>query len=93
MYLIYIKICIQKTNTNCHYLSNIFSRKINFKHNFYHYIIFNLQDEERYSPCKRLFKLRDAINQVEDLMSLNFDHVMGNLFADTYIYIYIHFFV
>ncbi|KAL4088566.1 hypothetical protein QTP88_023655 [Uroleucon formosanum] len=34
------------------------------------------QDEERYSPCKRLFKLRDAINQVDDLMSLNFDHVM-----------------
>ncbi|XP_025416459.1 Golgi-specific brefeldin A-resistance guanine nucleotide exchange factor 1 isoform X2 [Sipha flava] len=34
------------------------------------------QDEERYSPCKRLFKLRDAVNQVEDLMSLNFDHVM-----------------
>ncbi|XP_050424848.1 Golgi-specific brefeldin A-resistance guanine nucleotide exchange factor 1 isoform X2 [Adelges cooleyi] len=34
------------------------------------------QDEERYSPCKRLFKLRDATNQVEDLMSLNFDHVI-----------------
>ncbi|VVC44252.1 Hypothetical protein CINCED_3A003322 [Cinara cedri] len=35
------------------------------------------QDEERYSPCKRLFKLRDAVNQVEDLMSLNFDSVLG----------------
>ncbi|XP_050523551.1 Golgi-specific brefeldin A-resistance guanine nucleotide exchange factor 1 isoform X2 [Daktulosphaira vitifoliae] len=34
------------------------------------------QDEERYAPCKRLFKLRDAMNQVEDLMSLNFDNVI-----------------
>lgn len=41
-----------------------------------------MQDEERYSPCKRLFKLRDAVNQVEDLMSLNFDHVMGNLLVN-----------